>query len=82
MDFTFARFALNMAMASSRTEPEVMLKAGAPAFLVGMISNPNELVRWGTFSGEGRVVRQSRGHGRRSPAPQKMKRETRGKGRS
>lgn len=46
MDFTFARFALNMAMASSRTEPEVMLKAGAPAFLVGMLSNPNELVRW------------------------------------
>lgn len=44
MDFTFARFALNMAMASSRTEPEVMLKAGAPAFLVGMLTNPNELV--------------------------------------
>ena len=44
MDFTFARFALNMAMASSRTEAEVMLKAGAPAFLVGMLSNPNELV--------------------------------------
>eukprot|EP00903_Cladosiphon_okamuranus_P006097 g6007.t1 len=44
MDFTFARFALNMAMASSRTDPEVMLKAGAPAFLVGMLSNPNELV--------------------------------------
>lgn len=45
MDFTFARFALNMAMASSRTNPEVMLNAGAPAFLVGMLSNPNELVR-------------------------------------
>lgn len=45
MDFTFARFALNMAMASSRTEANVMLKAGAPAFLVGMLTNPNELVR-------------------------------------
>ncbi|CAM9715093.1 unnamed protein product, partial [Sphacelaria rigidula] len=44
MDFTFARFALNMAMASSRTHPEVMLHAGAPAFLVGMLSSPNELV--------------------------------------
>ncbi|CAM9873374.1 unnamed protein product [Pylaiella littoralis] len=44
MDFTFARFALNMAMASSRTEPEGMLRAGAPAFLVGMLSNSNDLV--------------------------------------
>lgn len=48
MDFTFARFALNMAMASSRTEPEMMLKAGAPAFLVGMLTNPNELVSFRT----------------------------------
>lgn len=46
MDFTFARFALNMAMASSRTKPEVMLNAGAPAFLVGMLSSPNELVSY------------------------------------
>eukprot|EP00904_Undaria_pinnatifida_P004808 jgi/Undpi1/1457/HiC_scaffold_11.g04848.m1 len=44
MDFTFARFALNMAMASSRTKPEAMVNAGAPAFLVGMLNNPNELV--------------------------------------
>lgn len=59
MDFTFARFALNMAMASSRTDPEVMLKAGAPAFLVGMLSSPNELVRWRL-----RRARPGRGGGR------------------
>lgn len=47
MDFTFARFALNMAIASSRTHPKMMLDAGAPAFLVGMLSNPNELVSGG-----------------------------------
>lgn len=50
MDFTFARFALNMAMASSRTEPEGMLRAGAPAFLVGMLSNSNDLVSENVFN--------------------------------
>ncbi|CAM9870437.1 unnamed protein product [Choristocarpus tenellus] len=45
MDFTFARFALNMAMAASRTPPQVMLDAGVASFLVSMLSSPNELVR-------------------------------------
>lgn len=47
MDFTLARFALNIAMTSNRTRPEAMLDAGAPAFLVSMLSNPNELVSRG-----------------------------------
>ena len=42
VDFAFMRFALNMAFSADKTPVEVMLDAGVPSFLTGMLYSPNQ----------------------------------------
>mmetsp|Transcript_17003 Transcript_17003/g.22060 ORF Transcript_17003/g.22060 Transcript_17003/m.22060 type:complete len:552 (-) Transcript_17003:45-1700(-) len=44
IDFAFARFALNMAVAAADTSVELMLAARVPGFLVGMLASDNDVV--------------------------------------
>jgi len=44
IDFAFARFALNMAVAADKVPVKKMLDAKVPAFLVGMLTSTNDVV--------------------------------------
>mmetsp|Transcript_20834 Transcript_20834/g.48340 ORF Transcript_20834/g.48340 Transcript_20834/m.48340 type:complete len:608 (+) Transcript_20834:282-2105(+) len=44
IDFAFARFALNMAIAADHTPVAKMTEARVPSFLVGMLSSSNDIV--------------------------------------